>query len=96
MLPRVEWMASADIPILLYLSEHRWRVVAPPATVAVNTGLSNNHANRRLKILADAGLVEDVGPEIGKSAYYRITGLGERVIMGQVPASELEGLDPSV
>ena len=94
MLPQIEWMASADVPILLYLSEHRWRIVAPPATVSVNTGLSNTHANRRLKILNDAGLVETVDEKVGKQGYYRITDLGERFIMGQVDAEELEGLDP--
>ena len=95
MLPRVDWMQSADIPILLYLSEHRWRIAAPPATVAVNVGLSNTHANRRLKILEDAGLVETVDDEVEKTGYYRITNYGERVIMGQVSASELNELDPS-
>ena len=95
MLPRVGWMASADIPILLFLSEHRWRLVAPPATVAVNTGLSNTHANRRLKILEYAGLVENVDDEVEKTGYYRITDYGEQVIFGQVPADELEELDPS-
>lgn len=95
MLPRVDWMASADFPILLYLSEHRWRIAAPPATVAVNTGLSNTHANRRLKILEDAGLVETVDEQVEKTGYYRITEYGEQVIMGQVPAAELRELDPS-
>lgn len=95
MLPRVEWMQSADFPILLYLSEHRWRIVAPPATVAVNTGLSNTHANRRLKILEDAGLVETVDEEVGTTGYYRITGHGEEVIMGRASAEELNELDPS-
>lgn len=95
MLPRVDWIRPADLVILLFLSEHRWRLVVPPVVVAINTGLSNNHANRRLKLLAEAGLVDRVDEEIGKQGYYRINGLGERVIMGQVPADELEDRDPT-
>lgn len=95
MLPRVDWLRPVDYVILLFLSEHRWRLVVPPVVVALNTGLSNNHANRRLKLLAEAGVVDRVDEEIGKTGYYRINSFGERVIMGQVPADELRELDPT-
>jgi DNA-binding transcriptional ArsR family regulator len=47
-----------------------------------------------LKILDDAGLVEDAKP-MGKDKYYRITNFGERVAMGTVESEELRELDPS-
>lgn len=90
MIPRVEWMRPADVVLLLFLSEHRWRIAVTPSVAALNTGLSDTHANRRLKILTDAGLVE-IADDRG---YYRVTDLGVRVVLGEVDPEELEGLDP--
>lgn len=90
MIPRVDWMQGSDIPILLFLSEHRWRIIATPSVVALNAGLSQTHANRRLKILTSAGLTELYDDR----GYYRITDLGERTVLGAVEPEELQDLDP--
>lgn len=91
MIPNVSWMVAADTLILFFLSEHRWRFLVTPSMVATNVGMSTSHANRRLKILQDAGMVEQADDR----GYYRITDLGERLILGQCTKEELEKLDPS-
>ena len=86
MLPEVEGLVAADVAILLFYSEHRWRFAAPPATVATNTPVSQSHANRRCKALEAAGLLE-LADERG---YYRITTLGLRYMAGEVTAEVIE------
>lgn len=90
MLPRVDWMATADPLIVLFLTEHRWRIAANPATIALNCGLSQSHTNKRIGMLTDAGLLE-LADDRG---YYRATDLGQRFILGDVSAEELEDRDP--
>lgn len=90
MLPRVDWMATADPIILLFLTEHRWQIAANPATIALNCGISQSHTNKRIKMLTDAGLLE-LADDRG---YYRATDLGQRFILGDVGAEELEERDP--
>ena len=93
MYPRADWYQPVDTVILTFLSDHRFRMVVPPIVIAINSGISATHANRRIKILHDAGLVEEPKP-MGKSGYYRITDLGERVALGAVDSEEIEELDP--
>ena len=86
MIPNVDGLVAADIAILMFYGEHRWRIMAPPATVAANTPVSQSHANRRCQELTDAGLLvlaDDRG-------YYRITDLGLRYLNGAVSRDELE------
>lgn len=90
MIPNVSWMVAADSLILFYLSDHRIRIAQSPANVAINVGMNNTHANRRMKIMADAGLLEVVDDR----GYYRITELGERFILGDLDKEEVEKLDP--
>ncbi len=91
MIPKVDWMVAADTLILWFLSEHRFRFVATPSVVALNVGLSQSHANRRMKILNDGGLI-DLADDRG---YYRITDFGMRYVMGEVTKQELVDADPT-
>ena len=86
MLPDAEGLVAADISILMFLGEHRWRIAAPPATISLNTPLSDSHANRRCKKMSELGLLE-VADERG---YYRITQLGLRYLNGAVEPEEIE------
>jgi len=92
MLPQISWMVAADSLILWFLSTgSRWRIVVNPSTLAINCGLSQTHANRRIKLLEDAGMIEQVDDR----GYYRIDDLGERFILGDCTKEELEKLSPS-
>lgn len=93
MLPKVSWMVAADSLILWFLSSSaRWRLVVTPSVVAINTGLSSSHANRRMNILEDGGLLE----QVDERGYYRISDLGERFVLGDVTKEELEAKDPEI
>lgn len=86
MIPDVDGLVAADVAILMFYGEHRWRIAAPPATVEINTPVSQSHANRRCKQLSEAGLLE-LADDRG---YYRITDLGIRYLNGAVSADEIE------
>lgn len=92
MIPDVEGLVAADIPILMFFGEHRWRFAAPPATVAINTPLSQSHANRRCSKLTNAGLLELVDDR----GYYRITEMGIRYYNGEATASDVEAAAASI
>lgn len=86
MLPQIDELVAADVAVLMYFGEHRWRIAAPPATVEINTPISQSHANRRCKALTAAGLLE-LADERG---YYRITNLGLKYLNGAADAEEIE------
>lgn len=91
MFPRAEWYQPVDTLILIFMAGHRFRMVVPPMVVSINIGISSPHANRRLRILEEAGLVEKPDPP-GKNGYYRITDLGERAALGAIDLEEFEEL----
>lgn len=93
MFPRADWFQPVDTLILIFMAGHRFRMVVPPIVVSVNIGISSPHANRRMRILEDAGMIEKPDPP-GKDGYYRITNLGERAALGQIDHEELESLNP--
>jgi predicted transcriptional regulator len=90
MIASAEWTVPADWQIIFFLSEHRLRFAAPPATVSANCDLSTGHANTRLGLLLEAGLVE-LGDERG---YYRVTHDGIRWFNGEMTDEELRERDP--
>jgi DNA-binding transcriptional ArsR family regulator len=92
MYPRVDWYKPVDTVILSFMTEHKFRITITPMVVSVNLGISSRHANRRLKILEDAGMVEVPNPP-DKDGYYRATSLGERAAMAAIDSEELEGID---
>lgn len=80
MIPEIDGLVAADVAVLLFYGEHRWRIAAPPSTMAANTPVSQSHASRRCKALTRAGLLE-IADDRG---YYRITNLGIRYINGDM------------
>lgn len=74
------WMVPMDDDILELF--HGTTLVLTPSIIAYNTGYSREEVNRRLRELADHGLVDRV--ERGK---YRITALGESYLAGQYPVN---------
>lgn len=86
MIPDVDGLVAADMSVLMFLGEHRWRIACPPATISLNTPMSDSHASRRCKKMRKAGLVE-LADDRG---YYRITQLGLRYLNGAVEAEEIE------
>lgn len=92
MIPEVDWMVPADVLILWFMSEHRFRMACTPTIVSRNLGvLSSSHANRRMSFLEDAGLLESVEGR----GYYRVSEDGYRFINGEMKGEELEGDDPT-
>lgn len=90
MIPKVDWMVAADTLIIWFMSEHRFRFAVNPTVVAINVGMSQSHANRRMKFLTQAGLIEQVDDR----GYYRISDLGQRYIIGECTLEELEAVNP--
>ena len=86
MLPQIDGLVAADVAVLMFYAEHRWRIAAPPATVAINTPVSQSHANRRCKSLESLGLLKIVDDR----GYYRITPLGVRYLNGAATEEDYE------
>lgn len=86
MLPDLDELVAADVAILLFYGEHRWRIAAPPATMSANTPVSQSHATRRCKKLDEGGLLERVDDR----GYYRITDLGIRYLNGEADEEVVE------
>ena len=89
MLPKVSTLVAADVALLMFFGEHRWRIAAPPATAAANTPLSQSHANRRCSELNTLGLLE-IADDRG---YYRITDLGVRYLNGTISDEDVEEIE---
>lgn len=91
MIPDADWFGRADFIILHYLSEHRYRIALTPAVVAKNTAMSKGHAQRRLGLLVDAGLINSLEDR----GFYQINDQGERLITGNMSSERLEAIDPT-
>jgi len=83
MRPRVDWMTQADERIMEFLREKD--IVASPSVIAANINYTGEYISRRCRKLADAGLLQRVD-----ASNYRVTGLGERFLDGEIRADELE------
>lgn len=81
-------MNQTDNRILELLDESG--LILPPAVIAINLEYSRNWVSRRILILADADLVEQVD-----GGYYRITEKGQDYLAGDLDRSELEDSGPS-
>ena len=84
------WMTGSDDRILELLGESG--VALNKKTLQVNfeldgTDISYSTIKRRLPLLEDAGLIEEVRQT---GSYYRITEKGEQYLAGELAASELE------
>lgn len=85
MIADVDGLVAADTTILLFFEMHKWRLAAPPSTVAVNTTVSKSHAAKRCQELEEYGLLR-VADDRG---YYQITDLGVEFINGTATKEEI-------
>lgn len=76
-------MTQADERVLEFLNEKE--IVASPSVIAANIDYTSEYISRRCTKLQDAGLLQRVD-----ATNYRITGLGERFLNGEVKADEIE------
>lgn len=84
-------MTPADNTVLDFLSGHDVEeFCAPPKVVALNTDISASHVRKRMLKLRDAGLLERITDSQG---YYRLTGLGQRYLDGEITEREGEQLE---
>jgi predicted transcriptional regulator len=84
---RAEWMVPADDPILEYFQ------IAGETTASVtarNIDIHRKYASRRIKELAEYGLLEPT-----EKNFYRLTELGEKYLAGELDAGTLESEDAS-
>ena len=92
MLPIPSWMVSADVLIIQFLNGHERPFVIRPTAVSKNISISDSHAQRRLRHLQEAGLVESVADP----GYYMITEDGQRFHSGTISREELETREPEL
>lgn len=82
---RPDWMTNTDVLILVALGSSDLIQVLSPTILAVNLGMSREHASRRLSELTDRGFVGRV--EEGK---YELSGKGRAFLDGELDTSESE------
>lgn len=85
------WLGKYDESILEFLDENG--VAAPPAVVAFNLNWrgiaspAHSTVKRRMRTLADHGLLARVDPDAG---YYALTDMGRDYLTGDIDLTELE------
>lgn len=90
MLPTASWFHAADRSLLRFYGGHNdGPFLCPPGAASQNVSISKDHARRRAKKLATAGLLER------EDTNYRITDLGLRYVRGKIDNNELEALNPN-
>lgn len=89
-LPLASWFHPADRALLRFYGEHsHGKFECPPSPAGRNVDISEVHARDRVRILSDAGLLEQTHTS------YQITDLGLRYVRGEIEWEELEALDPT-
>lgn len=78
---RADWMVPSDDPILEFV-EHVGEVT--PAVIARNLDLHRKYVNRRVRELAEWGLLESTG-----DGFYTITEAGRGYLAGELDAAGL-------
>ena len=76
-------MTQADERVLEFL--HQKDIVASPTVIAANIDYTPEYISRRCRKLTDAGLLQRVD-----ASNYRVTGLGEQFLAGEIDAENLE------
>ncbi len=88
---RIAWLRMSDLDILEFLNGHSLAdYEAPPTAIAVNMDLAEGTVWNRVRVLRAAGLIDRTDDDRG---YYRITGLGERYLAGELTDDEREQLE---
>lgn len=90
MLPTASWFHAADRSLMCFYGGHRGgKFACPPGAAGYNVSISEQHARRRVRVLLDAGLLEQV------HSRYMITDLGVEYIEGDIDQEQLEDLNPN-
>lgn len=82
MRPRVEWMTSADNRLLEFLRDKE--IVASPRVLSVNIDYDRQYVSKRLRILAQNDLVDNVD-----TGLYQITDRGKQYLDGNLSKDDL-------
>ena len=82
MRPRVEWMNQTDDRILELLDESD--LILSPSVIAKNLEYTRNWISKRLSLLVNAGLIEQVD-----EGYYVITDRGRAYLSGELDSDDL-------
>jgi len=82
MRPRVEWMNQTDDRILELLDESD--LILSPSVIAKNLEYTRNWISKRLSLLVNAGLIEQVD-----EGYYVITDRGRAYLGGELDSDDL-------
>ena len=85
MVDRPEWMTPTDLFILTSFNESNVFRVLGPTVIADNMDMTRAHVSKRISLLVDHGLLEQI--EDGK---YRITARGRAFLRGELEAGDLE------
>lgn len=85
MVDRPEWMTPTDLFILTSFNESNVFRVLGPTVIADNLDVTRAHASKRIALLVEHGLLEQI--QDGK---YRMTDRGRSFLRGELNADELE------
>jgi len=83
MRPRVEWMTSADNRILEFLRDKE--ITASPRVISVNIDYDRQYVSKRLRILAQNDLVDNID-----TGLYQVTDRGQLYLNGELDKDDLE------
>lgn len=88
---RVVWITIGDVDILEFLDGHEIpNFEAQPGQIAKNTPKTASTVRNRVRILKEAGLIEQTDEKRG---YYQISDLGRRYLNDELTDTELEELE---
>lgn len=88
-LPLASWFHPADRALMRFYGGHLdGKFACPPSPAGRNIDISEVHARDRVRVLSEAGLLEQINTS------YRITDLGLRYVQGEVDRKKLEALAP--
>lgn len=85
---KVEWMKPADQSILQLLAPPK-KIELTSSNIARNTGLERSYVSKRLRVLAERGLV-DKSKEEGSHPFYSISRTGEKLLAGEIAPEDVE------
>ena len=88
MIPRITWFSKIDYPIWEFLGEYD--IIVSRKVVAANIDYDANYTGKRLRIMRDAGLLEQ-----REDSLYEVSDLGRELLAGNISKDDLEALDPN-
>jgi len=96
MVLRVEWFVHIDYEIMIFFNEHdhatgsQTPLVVTPKTLAKSLDYGRSYVGDHLRLLRDAGLLEQTG-----RGMYKLSDFGKDYLDGNVDLKELQDRDPT-